>query len=168
MKISLAILLFLLLPPNVGAQTPKKGFHHTPAQALQIALMSASEKGALYAVEYLLKVGAKPDRGYPEFEKIGSFFGPIHVATIADHPDVVRVLLKAGANPNLRFADRKDPRGSTPLMIAANMNHVECARVLLKFHADQMAKNARGETAADIARRRHNDGILNLLNKERL
>lgn len=62
-----------------------------------------------------------------------------------------RSLLAAGAEPDVR-----DEKGSTPLMMAANMGQPECVPVLLELGADPRLKRGLETTALTLARR-HRD-----------
>jgi len=63
------------------------------------------------------------------------------------NPEVITILLKAGADVNM-----KDANGCTPLLWAAWGNqNPEVITVLLKAGADAKAKNNQGKTAFDNA-----------------
>ena len=68
--------------------------------------------------------------------------------------DLVRNLLKAGANPNA-----KSDGDVTVLMWAAARGHVEVVKVLLEAGADPSIKDDDGKTAAELA----NDEVAKLL-----
>jgi ankyrin repeat protein len=72
---------------------------------------------------------------------------------------MVELLLKAGADVNK--AD--SPSRTTPLMGAAECGSAEIIRVLLAHNARAGLKNARGETAADIAKRRGYKDVAEIL-----
>src|SRR5262249_33474306 len=69
--------------------------------------------------------------------------------------DIVDLLLKAGANPNLAtgiIPDAANTRfGCTALMSAARYGYLDIVQLLLKAGANPNLKNNRGETAADLA-----------------
>jgi ankyrin repeat protein len=71
----------------------------------------------------------------------------IHAAVSANSTGMVEKLLRAGADPNLVQSD-----SFTPLQAAAFHGNAATAGMLLLFGADPTAKNAKGQTAADIAR----------------
>ncbi|XP_078685031.1 uncharacterized protein LOC144918296 [Branchiostoma floridae x Branchiostoma belcheri] len=68
----------------------------------------------------------------------------LHVASRAGHFNIVRYLLKNGANVNLRNAS-----GGTPLFSAAEGLHRRVAQLLLEWGADVNAKNFRCMTALE-------------------
>ncbi|KAJ1488595.1 ankyrin repeat-containing domain protein, partial [Baffinella frigidus] len=71
---------------------------------------------------------------------------PLHAATRRGHDQVVRVLLRAGADVNL-----KDGGGSTPLHIAASHSRATVARVLLNFGACLDSTDNHSDTAHELA-----------------
>lgn len=71
---------------------------------------------------------------------------PLQLAITTGHPDIVNVLLAAGANPNL--ADRW---GNTPLIWAADKQQTAIARRLLQAKADPAAQSNKGKTALYFA-----------------
>jgi len=54
--------------------------------------------------------------------------------------------------------------GFTPLMAAACYGRVEIAKILLKNNVDQTAKDSKGFTAIDFARKMNKKSVLELLN----
>jgi hypothetical protein len=72
--------------------------------------------------------------------------------------DCVKLLLKAGADPDTRGKD-----GWTPLMWAAYINDVATAQILLKAGAESRLANTSRMTAADIARDEHFTETANLI-----
>ena len=70
------------------------------------------------------------------------------VAAIKNTPEVLKVLIEAGADVNA-----KDTDGLTPLMLAAQHNpNPKALTALLEAGADAKAKNNEGKTALDYAR----------------
>ena len=64
-----------------------------------------------------------------------------------DYTAVIKALLKAGANPNI-----KDNDGNTPLHVAAVSGQTEAITALLKAGANPHIKNNAGHRPIDIAR----------------
>jgi ankyrin repeat protein len=60
---------------------------------------------------------------------------------------VVRDLIRAGGEPNLKSGDNED----TPLILAAGLGHEKIVKFLLENGADKELANKFGELALDIA-----------------
>lgn len=71
---------------------------------------------------------------------------------------MARILLEAGANPNL-----VDENGDTSLHIASNYGNAEAVRLLLMRGANRAATNSKGQTALDLARLKSHTTIIALL-----
>ncbi len=128
-------------------------------RSLDRACIAGDEIG----VEKLIKAGADPSgpRGYAVFhatDKIGlEPAWPLYQAAYYGHPGVVRLLLQAGADPNLACGE-----GFTALTVAADKGHAEIVTILLAGGADRDYAGMDG-TAAQIALRRGYTNILDLL-----
>ena len=104
------------------------------------------------SVEMLLSAGADPSgpRDYEAF--LGKYNKPwepswhLSQAAHGGHTGVVRLLLRAGADPNLAEGE-----GVTALTISAENGHLEIVQLLLAAGADKNFKTPRG-TAAELAR----------------
>ena len=83
-------------------------------------LHDATLRGKTMAVKALLKSGAEVDVRYP-----GTEMTPLHWAAASGYPDVVEVLLNAGANVNAR-----DFAGRTPLHCANTLDNDSMAGLL--------------------------------------
>jgi ankyrin repeat protein len=151
-------------------------------------LLQASRNGAVEVMRVLLDAGANPTRWHPEGEtplmaaartgKVdavqlltsrGSFVNAadpfqeetaLMWASAEGHVEVVKALLKAGADPNLKahvstITNRKNadhPSGGfTALMFAVRNGHEDVVKALVQGGADLKAKNADGATATIIA-----------------
>ena len=68
------------------------------------------------------------------------------VAAKANHPDVMRALIAAGADPTLKAQD-----GSTLLMAAAGSGHLEPVKYAYEFDQDMKAVNDTGNTLVHAA-----------------
>jgi len=83
-----------------------------------------------------------------ELEAVASTFGnvtPLHSACASGERESARVLLAAGADPNVR-----QQGGFTPLHAAAQNGDEELARMLLARGADPEAATDDGRTARDL------------------
>jgi uncharacterized protein len=115
------------------------------------------------SVEYLLRAGADPTgiRGYDAFHKIDhvglEFISPLAQAACGGHVKIVRMLLRAGANPNEQYSEHL-----TALTDAASRGHVEVVRVLLAAGADRNHRSDVG-TALELAVKNHHTAVARLL-----
>lgn len=76
-------------------------------------------------------------------------FSPLHAAAMNGHAEICRMLLEAGANPDVQT----DPQGYCPLHSAAWAGHLTAIRVLLEHRARKDLLNYHGETPAQTAAR---------------
>lgn len=83
---------------------------------------------------------------------------PLHLAVAGAHPDMVKVLLDA--RPNLEV---KDPLGATPLMWAVENNSVELVGTLLEKGADLEATDADGNRPLHYATKADSAEMVELL-----
>ena len=100
------------------------------------ALHSASFKGHLQVVRYLLRHGV--DVNVRDSGKDTSFL----LASWQGHSDVAQCLLEHGADVELR-----DQFDHTPLNLAALYGHVDAVRFLLEHNADVDSQDNHGRTA---------------------
>ncbi|KAI1722649.1 ankyrin repeats (3 copies) domain-containing protein [Ditylenchus destructor] len=84
---------------------------------------------------------------------------PVHLAVFNGHTDVVEVLIKADANTTNALNNAKE----CPLHVAAQNGHAACISLLLQNRANPLLRNARFETALDIAARMGKSNICKLL-----
>jgi ankyrin repeat protein len=58
-----------------------------------------AKRGDARGVAWLLEHGADPNARWAHWD---AEVTPLHLATLGDHPDAVRLLLKGGADPTIR------------------------------------------------------------------
>ena len=71
------------------------------------------------------------------------------LAAFYNDKDVLKVLLDAGANPNIK---QSGPRGGTPLRIALFWSSIEIVKMLLEAGADPTMEDEEGETPLTYAK----------------
>lgn len=122
-------------------------FGHRYASLLNVAVGNTQ----LETVDFLLKKGANPNQ--PD----GQGDTPLMVAIAAGHPrdteqvrnKVSTMLLKAGADPNLRSSWNYN---GTPLIKAASFGEAQIVNILLTAGADVNATNKIGQSVLHLAR----------------
>ncbi|MEJ1964151.1 MAG: ankyrin repeat domain-containing protein [Gammaproteobacteria bacterium] len=141
-----------LLPGDRGADVRVLTTGATP-------LMRASVAADLPVIEVLLKHGALVD--LPLADGTTPFFATVLTAgtrarakTEASALEAMRVLKKAGADPNARTA------GSTPLLTATSRGWTDVMKELVSYGVDINAKDSDGLTALDYALARIRIGFL--------
>jgi ankyrin repeat protein len=121
------------------------------------ALHMAAVAGSLEMVKKLLQKGANPNlttaRAPANSDRGGGFFrapageqSPLLFAARANHEDVMRALVAAGADPHLKAQD-----GTTLLMAAAGSGHVEVVRYAYELAPDIKATTDRKMTVMHSA-----------------
>ncbi len=134
-----------LLAAGADPNATRPGYY-TPLQDAVEELQPPGEVGGLDAMVLLLRHGAMVDgRDGPEDST------PLLRAVQRNHIEAVRLLLAAGADPNVR-----DNRGDSPLRICAAKSYVDVARLLLRCGATKAIDEWGGDrpmTALGIAAR---------------
>lgn len=102
----------------------------------------ASFFGHYDVADYLLKAGALPSSSARNALKAT----PLHSAAAGRHLQIVNLLIRHGADPNVR-----EQNGFTPLHAAAQNGDVDIIRALLMGGADLTLKSTDGKTAMDVA-----------------
>jgi ankyrin repeat protein len=122
-----------------------------PAHYSLTPLANAAERGNVAMVKLLLKSGAKvnaaPD-GYT----------PLMRACFGGRPKTARLLIDAGADPNLRRHD-----GQRALHFAAKQGSLACVKLLLKAGADAGALAYEKDTALSYAQLYEHSEIVEVL-----
>jgi len=83
---------------------------------------------------------------------------PLHIAAFKDKPEVAEVLLKHGADPNVR-----DKFGMTALHVAAMRGNVALVRRLVELGATTEALDGLVKTPADVAEDNEHKDVANFL-----
>lgn len=117
-------------------------------------LQLAAYFGAPAAAALLVERGADVDAMADNPQRIA----PLHAAVAGRRPEVVRLLLAAGATP-----DARQQGGWTPLLAAAQHGHREMAQALLDAGADPTAANDEGVRPAELARAHGHDELAALI-----
>ncbi|MBU1740141.1 MAG: ankyrin repeat domain-containing protein [Proteobacteria bacterium] len=78
-------------------------------------------------------------------------YTPLHFAAKYDRPRIAALLIERGA----RLEDRDKARHRTALAFAAEFGSLKTARVLIKRGADVTARDAKGVSMVQYARRKH-------------
>ena len=113
--------------------------------------------GHLETADYLVRAGASLNT--PSNNHLGAT--PLQSAVAGDHASIVSMLLKSGANPNVR-----EGSGSTPLHAAANHGNIEIIQLLLFAGADLHARNNDGQLPLDLAAAKGHTRAEELLKRE--
>lgn len=116
-----------------------------PVQGIPITLLAyASMSGLPSMVSLFLDAGLDPDEVIEHW-----CMSSLHLAAMGGHAEVLRVLLSAGANKNIR-----NKKGSTPLHTACTFGQMICVHTLLQWKCDPTAvedgPDGSGYTPADL------------------
>jgi hypothetical protein len=101
-------------------------------------LLAALCDGDRTAALWLLASGADPNVADPR-PVIGDAATALHLAALANDPELIRALLAAGGR-----VDARTGAGQTPLWLACNGGHLAAAQALLAAGADPNARSAEG------------------------
>ena len=85
----------------------------------------------------------------------------LHTVALHGNPELIRLLLKHGANPNVQ-----DDRGATPLHEAVKRKKVDAVKVLLQHGADSAIRDSEGKTPIDYAKEAGRNDILKILTEK--
>ncbi|MEM1224992.1 MAG: ankyrin repeat domain-containing protein [Planctomycetota bacterium] len=126
---------------------------HRPDEQQRTPLHLASFDGHAEVVSELLNAAAKVDHR-DSFGRTALMY-----ASTADNVETVKLLLDAGADPNLVDSDEN----FTPLMFAAAEGQLGVCRLLLDGGADVSAVDVDGESALDFAKAGGHEEVVSLL-----
>lgn len=96
----------------------------------------AAEAGQLERLERLLKMGENVDIQNLPFQQ-----RPLHLAVYNEHPEIVEMLLRYGADVNARMNN-----GQTPLFVASYFGDVRSMKMLIEHGAEVNVKDHLGNT----------------------
>jgi ankyrin repeat protein len=113
--------------------------------------------GHLEAAEYLVRVGASVNTS----SRNPLNATPLQSATAANIVPIVKMLLKNGANPNVR-----EGAGFTPLHTAANNGNPEIIQALIFAGADLQSQTKEGKIPLDLATEKGNTQAVDVLKRE--
>jgi uncharacterized protein len=119
-------------------------------------LQLAAYFGAPAAAALLIERGAHVDAVADNPQQVA----PLHAAVAGRHPEVVRLLLAAGAQPDIR-----QHGGWTPLLAAAQHGDAEMVSALLEAGADPTAVNDEGVRPAELARDEGHHDVARVIEK---
>jgi ankyrin repeat protein len=117
----------------------------------------AAREGYTQVVAILLEHGANPNQND---QWMGATAG--HKAAFWGRPEVMNLLVQHGLDLNAKGGYN----GYTALMDAVTRNHFEVAQILVKAGADLNITGHDGMTALDIAKRNHNQNMIQLLTSD--
>lgn len=155
---------------------------------IEVFFKVVKDNDAAKVKEYISKDPTLVDARTTDFLKETA----LGIAAFDGYKEIVEILLKNGANPNV-FDDmgtapihgsartnraeiiqllidakadvniKHKANDETPLHYAAEYNSLEAAQVLLKNGADKTAKTQSGKTPYDLAKEKQSDKVINLL-----
>ncbi len=122
------------------------------AEGKQIELIQAASRNDIKQLEALLKSGVNPNAVVDEAGE-----NALMHAVLLGSVEMTRLLLEAGADPNLKG------RGFTPLGMAALQGRAQIVRQLLKAGADVDRKSSDGNTPITAASVMHRTDVIRAL-----
>ncbi|KAI9442915.1 ankyrin repeat-containing domain protein [Lactarius indigo] len=116
--------------------------------------------------EYDADVNSQDEDGLTPIHGLLLWAATLYCSSQSDHPQIVRLLLEHGANPNIR-----DNRDRTPLHLVSSSHlelslRLEITRTLLAYGADVDAEDETGRTPLKVALAWGKDEIVQLLSSK--
>lgn len=143
----LMILVLISIPIFIGCCKP------LDITVLQIRpLHGAVISGDLQKIRSEISKGAWLDL------KNESGWTALHYAVVKNNPEIINLIIKAGADINLR----EEKRGQTPLHFAALTGKKEAVEILLKNKANPEIKDVNGKTPKQLAQLTADKKIIDL------
>ncbi len=127
-------------PPANPDPAPASEQKPEPSPKPEVSIHEAARTGNLEAISYFINAGADLDEAEPV---MGS---PLTNATVYNQIEIVKALIKGGANVNVRH--KSD--GNTPVHSAAFFAYPEILKLLLDAGAEKTPKNLKGELPIGI------------------
>lgn len=168
--------------PLLAALLDRRTALSSDADGRSVLMVILEAKPSLELIELAIAAGASPE------DRDANGRTPLHIASARSYTDIAALLIASGADPFSRDAegsspaaialgsnkeiitaifgsqpDRSNYLGETGLHYAAAAGMESGARSLLELGADKSKRNAAGETASDVARRRGHIPLAELL-----
>lgn len=168
--------------PLLAALLDRRTAQSSDADGRSVLMVILEAKPSLELMELAIAAGASPE----DRDAFGRT--PLHIASAKSYADIAVLLIAAGADPFSRDAEGASPvaitlasnkeiitaifgsqpnrsnyLGETGLHYAAAAGLENGARTMLELGADKSSRNAAGETAADVAKRRGHAALAELL-----
>jgi len=125
-------------------------------------LCEACKIGDLEQVQYWIDQNVDLDVIWDKNDKSKRNMTPLRIAIEEKNMDVIKLLLKAGANVN-----KADKYGNAPLYKAASTGQLEVVKLLIDNGADVNKANDNGNTPLYIAAEKGQLEVMKLANRER-